>query len=278
MRFIFPMTLFVGVVVLAACDTKPDTEIVNYRCGAMQLSATLSDDKATLRFGEQNVVLTAEPAAAGMRYFSRDHELEFWRQGDEAQLTIAQQPYPLCIDENTLPTTLSARGNEPFWLVQRRLNSASLRRPNGDRDFQNIELRSVETSPSRQWEIRLDTTTTLYISDQLCRDSMSGMPHPYTAELNRDSEQLSGCAGEPRQLITGVSWQLHGSNLDSPPHIQFMPDQTVFGYAGCNRFHGHYDLSGESLTFKPLATTKMMCAPEQMAVEAQFLEALQDVS
>jgi heat shock protein HslJ/uncharacterized lipoprotein NlpE involved in copper resistance len=46
------------------------------------------------------------------------------------------------------------------------------------------------------------------------------------------------------------------------------------GSAGCNRFNGTYELSGNSLRFGPLATTRMMCPPEIMAVEDAMLKAL----
>lgn len=47
------------------------------------------------------------------------------------------------------------------------------------------------------------------------------------------------------------------------------------GFAGCNRFSGGYQYTGNSLTLGPLASTKMACAVG-MALETEFLGVLDD--
>ena len=47
----------------------------------------------------------------------------------------------------------------------------------------------------------------------------------------------------------------------------------ISGFAGCNNLTGGYTLSGDNVKFV-IATTKMMCPEEQMAVEAFLLNAL----
>jgi len=47
----------------------------------------------------------------------------------------------------------------------------------------------------------------------------------------------------------------------------------VTGFAGCNSIAGGYTLSGDKVKFT-IASTKMMCPPEQMAVEDYLLKAL----
>ena len=44
------------------------------------------------------------------------------------------------------------------------------------------------------------------------------------------------------------------------------------GFAGCNRFAGHYTLAGQDLKFGPLAATKMSC--DQAKTEDRYLAAL----
>ena len=48
------------------------------------------------------------------------------------------------------------------------------------------------------------------------------------------------------------------------------------GYSACNRFHGAYTLSGDNLSFNPLAGTKMFCQDAQQ-IEDNFLKALSNV-
>ena len=48
---------------------------------------------------------------------------------------------------------------------------------------------------------------------------------------------------------------------------------TASGYAGCNQFTGTYTLTGASLTFGPLAMTRMYCENAQ-ALEDDYTKAL----
>jgi heat shock protein HslJ len=50
------------------------------------------------------------------------------------------------------------------------------------------------------------------------------------------------------------------------------------GFSGCNRFAGTYDLAGGELSFGPLASTRMACAPGPgSALEQPFLQGLADI-
>ena len=83
--------------------------------------------------------------------------------------------------------------------------------------------------------------------------------------------------------IEGKTWRL--TALADQPLAAIEPERApslsldgatkrASGSAGCNRFSGTYELSGNSLRFGPLATTRMMCPPEIMAVEDAMLKAL----
>ena len=62
------------------------------------------------------------------------------------------------------------------------------------------------------------------------------------------------------------------------PTIEFSADGTVSGFAACNTFNGTYELDATTLTFGPLATTKMACERPASAVEADYLAALGGVT
>jgi heat shock protein HslJ len=59
--------------------------------------------------------------------------------------------------------------------------------------------------------------------------------------------------------------------------LVFSTDNTVSGSAGCNGFHGRYTTAGDSLSFSPLATTRMACKKYVMAQEHVFLNAMSRV-
>lgn len=62
------------------------------------------------------------------------------------------------------------------------------------------------------------------------------------------------------------------------PTIEFSADGTVSGFAACNTFNGTYELDATTLSFGPLATTKMACQRPASAVEADYLAALGGVT
>lgn len=86
--------------------------------------------------------------------------------------------------------------------------------------------------------------------------------------------------------LTENSWQLRqivdeNGELGDPvagsmPTLAFEDDQAG-GSASCNRYFGPYQLDGDSISFGPLATTLMACAPPLMTQEQAFTAALQTV-
>ena len=54
-------------------------------------------------------------------------------------------------------------------------------------------------------------------------------------------------------------------------------DNRVSGFGGCNRFNGSYEIEGRSITFGPIASTKMACIPGG-DTERAFLAALGKVT
>lgn len=59
--------------------------------------------------------------------------------------------------------------------------------------------------------------------------------------------------------------------------IDIASDGKVSGSGGCNRIAGKATISGVRITFGPMISTKMACAPAVMDQESKFLSALGDV-
>lgn len=84
--------------------------------------------------------------------------------------------------------------------------------------------------------------------------------------------------------LTGTNWSANGINTgtdavaslvaDTEVTAVFGDDGTISGNAGCNTYNGTYEVSGESMTIGPLATTRMMCEPDVSKQEANYLAAL----
>jgi heat shock protein HslJ len=122
------------------------------------------------------------------------------------------------------------------------------------------------------------------ITRGVCRDTMSGMPHPFAVEVEIDDERLHGCGGEPLNLLTGRDWiveDLDGGGIIDRSRITLGfsgEDSRAYGLGSCNRFTGGFTLTGEGLSFTHPAATMMACAPALMAQEQKFSRILQAVT
>lgn len=59
--------------------------------------------------------------------------------------------------------------------------------------------------------------------------------------------------------------------------VQFRPDGQVAGQGGCNRYSGGYEVSGDTLTFGAIASTKRACMGPAMDVENRYFEMLRQI-
>lgn len=90
----------------------------------------------------------------------------------------------------------------------------------------------------------------------------------------------------PAEALVGQEWELVelqgqmvplGENRQHLSLYLSADSNTASGYAGCNQFTGTYTLAADSLTFGPLAVTRMYCENTQ-ALEDAYLKALEAVT
>ena len=88
---------------------------------------------------------------------------------------------------------------------------------------------------------------------------------------------------EPAALV-GTTWTVTGTlateavssvPADSTASITIADDGTAAVDTGCNTGSGSVEVTDTTLTFGPIAITKMACPPEQTALEASVLSVLQ---
>ena len=87
---------------------------------------------------------------------------------------------------------------------------------------------------------------------------------------------------KPDVTLTNTYWklvELNGATVlpgeDKELHMIMRGDDQVGGYAGCNQFTGSVTVTGDGLSFGPIASTRRMCA-EAMQQEDAFLQALEN--
>ncbi|MFF0816410.1 META domain-containing protein [Rhodococcus sp. NPDC003318] len=109
-----------------------------------------------------------------------------------------------------------------------------------------------------------------------------------TLQLSTDDATvtlLDKKVAQPDRPLVGTAWVVDAtisrsavtSSLaieDSMPTLLIADDGTVTGSTGCNNFTGTAEVAGDTVTFGPLATTRMMCEPDVAEVETAVLTAL----
>lgn len=174
---------------------------------------------------------------------------------------------------------ISARGNEPGWSVTLDEGLMVFRGMDGSR----IDATAPIVHELDSGATKFSTALAVTLTPGVCRDSMSGMPHPMTASVEVGGQTLTGCGGAPADVLAGewVVTRVGGAEVESAMSVTIGFDQNggVFGGSGCNRFFGTYTLTGEGLTFGTgLGGTKMMCEDAQMKIEQSFLVTLPKVT
>lgn len=237
-------------------------------------------DFTRLTIDGERFELKSVVSASGARYEATvDPATQLWVKGDRATLTLRGETLPECTVVRDAPDAVRARGNEPNWRLE--LGTALL--------FVGPDVRLEGTAPPAQFVdgvrqhagIVNGRSINVALAPRVCRDTMSGMPHPLTAEVIVSGRTFRGCGGEPETLLTGVEWvveDIGGALIDrSRATLEFGVDGRLAGRASCNAYTTTYKLTGESLTIGATATTMMSCAPSLMDQERRFLDFLQRV-
>jgi heat shock protein HslJ len=178
--------------------------------------------------------------------------------------------------------SLTARGNEPGWRIEVSDKTIVFQGQDGE-NFTIEPLPPVTTADGIEtYSAKVgDRPFTLTLADNICTDTMSGMPYPKTATVTLGERTLAGCAGEPASLLHG-DWRIGdiGGNAvvaQSEPTLSFDLDGSIHGNASCNRFFGHFTLTGEGLSISETGASMMMCDQPLMDQERSLLKAFEAV-
>lgn len=176
-----------------------------------------------------------------------------------------------------------ARGQEPGWHLTVSQDTIALDMAAGER-FRAPTPRAHRTGRRARYDVVLGgRSSRIAIERRLCRDTMSGMPHPDTVAIFGLGTVLRGCGGLPRDLLGTDEWtvtQIGGKPAlaKAGATLQFLDDGALVGKASCNRFRASFKLTGEGLSIGPAAATMMACEPGIMQQEQALLRQLEGVS
>ena len=187
------------------------------QCGVLPISVRGQGEVVQLTVRGEQIDMQQRLSASGARYVGdTEAENSLWFKGEQASLTLEGMSYPECIPPGAIVEPFRASGNEPFWLLtlergMLQLNQLSNQLSNhtGNQAINQPANQAGEVAqPAQPYTFERDNgalrsqAVTGQVSDQVCRDSMTGMPHPKQVILQVDGSTLTGCGGvPPRRLL-----------------------------------------------------------------------------
>ncbi|GAB4519081.1 MAG: hypothetical protein Kow00133_04550 [Amphiplicatus sp.] len=255
-----------------------------YRCGAEMVRLGVRGDAMRLQAGGEEFELRRAVSASGVKYEAvGDPDIYFWTKGDYAIFSLRGDAHPECakIEDAPAAKPYRARGNEPGWALDIGPDTITLLTNFGE----NRITAPIGAPEQRDGLMRYRAEgedLTITVRDTLCKDDMTGMPHPDAVSVAWKGQMFTGCGGEPVMLLVGEEWVVEDIDrrgvIDmSRVSIRFSEDGRVSGLASCNRYAGRYFLAGEGLRIENAAATDKSCAPALMNQERAFLDILADV-
>ncbi|MBL37344.1 MAG: hypothetical protein CMP07_02935 [Xanthomonadales bacterium] len=255
-----------------------------YLCGDVPVRLGRLDDAPRLVIDGRTFRMRTETAGSIERLVAVDDPATIVRRdGESVTVRLSGRELPECSIDNPAPLPLSAGGNEPGWHVE--LNAADMKLVTDyGESTREMKLLGRETEgDTTRFRAASDGNAALVSATAtICRDSATGMPHPYAVVVQTRDGRHVGCGGKPSSLLAGREWvveDLDGRGIIDSSRItlEFDSDGRVSGGASCNRFTAQYTLTGEALTIESAATTRMACPEALMNQERRFLEILEGV-
>ncbi|WP_434289653.1 META domain-containing protein [Celeribacter sp. SCSIO 80788] len=233
-----------------------------------------AEGAAILDLGGDISLLHQSISASGAKYETEAGDLVFWIKGDEASLVADGAQQTCQLSQEAFDWT--AGGNEPGWRIGVAEGRLEALLDYGETSL-DVDVPEARLFDGALWYEGLELS--LFLRPTLCHDDMTGMPYPESVTLKRGEQVLHGCGGAPLALLSGSDWRIEeiagqGVIDASDVTLTVSPEGQVSGQAGCNRYTGGVELTGEGLTFGPLASTRMMCPETLMVQEARYFEVL----
>ncbi|WP_242202963.1 META domain-containing protein [Aestuariivivens insulae] len=183
-----------------------------------------------------------------------------------------------------------ANGTEPFWsltisekMIKLKTIADSILTPHTEPIYaqdSNVKRYTLHTELAKM---------NIQISQTECINAMSGMASPYSVTIEymkgRDTEftKLEGCGIYLTNYRLHDIWvleNLNGTAVSQGDFGKTLPSieinsgkNTFFGTTGCNKIRGKLFSERDKLRFLNIASTKMMCLPDNKK-EQEFIQAL----
>lgn len=131
----------------------------------------------------------------------------------------------------------------------------------------------IRRNRSYALQARITVNGKLWFISTTRHSVFTGQPNETDIRVERVAEEAASPSG--KWLAESIR---RGGVIDNLQTVlEITADGRVSGSGGCNRITGKADISGNRISFAPMASTRMACVPAVMNQEAKFLGALNDV-
>ena len=186
-----------------------------------------------------------------------------------------------------------AMGNEPSWSLEidfeKSMIFTSLNEPDTVVTPVPTGLQSGKITATSYTAETENGVLSLTISEEACTDAMSGEGFEYKVTVTaksmdmRNALEYSGCGRYLSDNPLHGAWALEsvgGQNAaalfgETKPFLEFrVNERKLTGMGGCNQLSGTVEVTGGSIVFSSIISTKMACPA--MEAEQHFLKAITD--
>lgn len=270
-----------GAIALGEIVLEPHRDLsdrADYDCDGTLVSVGLDGERLVMTVAGESLDLDPVVAASGAKYaLADDPTTFFWSKGDKAFVALRGDDLPEC--RRLSPPVYRASGFEPDWALVAGEGRIAFDRPGRETLVAPLP-EAIWRDGAAVWEVA-DLALAVRMQAAFCRDIATGMPHPETVTVRIGEETLTGCGGDPEELLGG-SWQVtevQGAAVaaDGGPTLAFHNGRLT-GNGGCNSYRASYRIGGEGLSIGPAIATRMGCEPAVMAGEERFFAALAEVA
>lgn len=215
----------------------------------------------------------------------QNNNSEIMKQSDVINSEISKVKFA-----HTNSNYFSASGTEPFWNLEINEERVVFKTPSDSLKVPHVEPIMAQGFNVKRYDIETESNKiTIQISQTECTNAMSGKVSPYSVTIEykkvteTEVEKLEGCGHYITDYRLHDIWvleTLNGKKITQEdfsnefPFIEIYSAENKFmGFAGCNQMNGRLFFENGLLRFTNVATTKMLCEPNNK--EAEFLKAFQ---
>ena len=148
-------------------------------------------------------------------------------------------------------------------------------------DVGGKQVTSIQVSDPKAGELEALANTRVRITGKLGQRSgvETGEQPVLTVSSIRGPKDTHAPAPKAAFSLSGSEWTLEDLEGHAADHGQatltFPEAGKIAGNGSCNRFFGSAEISGDSIKFSAMGSTRMACPEEVMNQESKYLEALQ---